>query len=224
MGLGDELFDDCIGRHPARRAYPGAIGTFRRQAAVPSGRAPQQACSHLADRRPAQRGVPVDVGSLVVSGTKIMMQQPRLAGFTRDNRRYNMIAQAAAQDVTKPDMIELHGINATMEMKDGAVFETTAKDGLYNSKTELLTLSQNIVVTSSSGYKALLNEAVIDVRAGRVISDKPVEVKTATWTINANGMEVADSGDVMRFDRGVFVTMMLEGGAKPVVTSDGRKP
>ena len=169
-------------------------------------------------------GVPVDVGSLVVSGTKIMMQQPRLAGFTRDNRRYNLVAQAAAQDVTKPDMIELHGINATMEMKDGAVFETTAKDGLYNSKTELLTLSQNIVVTSSSGYKALLNEAVIDVRAGRVVSDKPVEVKTATWTINANGMEVAESGDVMRFDRGVFVTMILEGGAKPVVTSDGRKP
>lgn len=169
-------------------------------------------------------GVPVDVGSLVVSGTKIMMQQPRLAGFTRDNRRYNLVAQAAAQDVTKPDMIELHGINATMEMKDGAVFETTAKDGLYNSKTELLTLSQNIVVTSSSGYKALLNEAVIEVRAGRVVSDKPVEVKTATWTINANGMEVAESGDVMRFDRGVFVTMMLEGGAKPVVTSDGRKP
>ena len=180
-------------------------------------------------------GVPVDVGSLVVSGTKIMMQQPRLAGFTRDNRRYNLIAQAAAQDVTKPDMIELHGVTlgvrrlrrapgGSMEMKDGAVFETTARDGLYNSKTELLTLSQNIVVTSSSGYKALLNEAVIEVRAGRVVSDKPVEVKTATWTINANGMEVAESGDVMRFDRGVFVTMMLEGGAKPVVTSDGRKP
>src|SRR6478735_6768714 len=48
----------------------------------------------------------VDVGSLVVSGTKIMMQQPRLAGFTRDNRRYNMIAQAAAQDLTKPDVVE----------------------------------------------------------------------------------------------------------------------
>ena len=65
-------------------------------------------------------GAEVDVGSLVVSGTKIMMQQPRLAGFTRDNRRYNMIAQAAAQDLTKPDMVELHGIHATMEMKDKA--------------------------------------------------------------------------------------------------------
>ena len=165
----------------------------------------------------------VDVGSLVVSGTKIMMQQPRLAGFTRDNRRYNMIAQAAAQDLTKPDMVELHGINATMEMKDGAVFETVAKDGLYNTKTEQLTLTQNIVVTSSSGYQAFLNEAVIDVRAGKIVSEKPVEVKTATWTMNANGMEVGESGDLMRFDRGVFVTLMLEGKA-PVITSDGRKP
>src|SRR6478672_12919148 len=165
----------------------------------------------------------VDVGSLVVSGTKIMMQQPRLAGFTRDNRRYNMIAQAAAQDLTKPDVVELHGINATMEMKDGSVFETTAKAGLYNSKTENLTLTQDIVVTSSSGYKAFLNEAVIDVRGSRIKSEKPVEVKTATWTINANGMEVAESGDVMRFDRGVFVTLLLEGKG-PVMTSDGRKP
>jgi lipopolysaccharide export system protein LptC len=167
--------------------------------------------------------IPVDIGSVVVSGTKIMMQQPRLAGFTRDNRRYNMIAQAAAQDLTKPDVVELHGINATMEMKDGSVFETTAKAGLYNSKTENLTLTQDIVVTSSSGYKAYLNEAVIDVRGSRIKSEKPVEVKTATWTINANGMEVAESGDVMRFDRGVFVTLLLEGKG-PVITSDGRKP
>jgi lipopolysaccharide export system protein LptC len=156
-------------------------------------------------------GVPVDVGSLVVSGTKILMQQPRLAGFTRDNRRYDMVAQAAAQDLTKPDMVELHGVQATMEMKDKVVFETTAKTGFYNSKTEQLTLSQNIVVTSSSGYLAYLSEAVLDVRGGNVVSDKPVEVKTATWTINANRMEVGESGDIMRFDRGVSVSLLLEG-------------
>ena len=55
------------------------------------------------------------------------------------------------------------------------------------------------------------------------LSESPVEVKTASWTINANGMEVAESGDVMRFDRGVFVTLLLEGKG-PVITSDGRKP
>jgi lipopolysaccharide export system protein LptC len=155
-------------------------------------------------------GMPVDVGSMVVSGTKIKMNQPRLAGVTRDNRRYDMVAQAAAQDLTKPDMVELQGIHATMEMRDKVIFETTAKDGLYNTKTEQLTLNHNIVVTSSSGYQAFLNEAVVDVRASKIVSDKPVEVKTATWSISANHMEVTESGDLVRFGRGVFVTLMLD--------------
>ncbi len=129
---------------------------------------------------------------MVVSGTKIMMQQPRIAGFTRDNRRYELTARAAGQDITKPDMVELQGIHATMEMQDNAVFEMTAQNGLYNSKTEMLTLSNNIVVTSTNGYEALLSEAVLDIRAGKIVSEKPVEVKTSTWNINANRLEVAD--------------------------------
>jgi lipopolysaccharide export system protein LptC len=108
-------------------------------------------------------------------------------------------------------MVELQGIHATMEMRDKVTFETTAKEGLYNTKTEQLTLNHNIVVTSSSGYQAFLNEAVVDVRASKIVSDKPVEVKTATWSINANRMEVSEAGDLMRFDRGVFVTLVLDG-------------
>ena len=147
----------------------------------------------------------VDV-SLVVSGTKIKMNQPHLAGVTRDNRRYDIIAQAAAQDFTRAHIVELDAIRATMEMRDNVSFDTTAKAGLYNIRTKQLTLTQNIVVTSSSGYQAFLNEAVVDVPGSKITSEKPVEVKTVTWTINANRMEIADSGDLMRFERGVFVT------------------
>jgi lipopolysaccharide export system protein LptC len=168
-------------------------------------------------------GVPVDIGSMVVSGTKIKMNQPRLAGVTRDNRQYDMVAQAAAQDLTKPDMVELEGIHATMEMRDKVIFKTTAKDGLYNTKTEQLTLTHNIVVTSSSGYQAFLNEAVVDVRASKIVSDKPVEVKTAAWSISANRMEVSDAGDIMRFDRGVFVTLLLDSTTSGA-GSGARKP
>jgi len=35
-------------------------------------------------------------------------------------------------------------------------------------------------------------------------------VKTATWTITANRMEVTESGDLVRFDHGVFVTLLLD--------------
>jgi lipopolysaccharide export system protein LptC len=154
--------------------------------------------------------LPVDLGSVVVSGTKIMMQQPRIAGFTRDNRRYDLTAQAAGQDVTKPDLVELQGIHATMEMQDNAVFETTARNGLYNSKSELLTLSNNIVVTSTNGYEAQLSEALLDIRSNKIVSEKPVYVKTATATVNANRMEVVDGGDVIRFERGVSVELIAE--------------
>jgi lipopolysaccharide export system protein LptC len=165
--------------------------------------------------------MPVDLGSLVVSGTKIMMQQPRIAGFTRDNRRYDLTAQAAGQDLTKPDVVELHGIQASMEMLDKSLFQTTARSGLFNTKSEQLTLSQNIMVTSTSGYQAALSEAVVDIRAGKIVSEKPVEVTTSSWTVNANRMEIGESGNLVRFERGVAVVLLPE-SYEPIVTGGVR--
>ena len=103
--------------------------------------------------------LPVDFSSLVVSGTKITMQQPRVAGFTKDSRPYEMTARAAAQDVANPDTIELQGLHAKTEMPDKAVFEMTADVGVFDSKAEMLTLRQNIVLKSSSGFEVYLSEA-----------------------------------------------------------------
>jgi lipopolysaccharide export system protein LptC len=152
--------------------------------------------------------LPVDMGSVVISGSKVKMQQPRIAGFTRDNRAYELVAQAAAQDLTKPDEVELQGIQARMEMQDKSVVNTTARSGLFDTKTEKLRLRHNILVLSSSGLKARLDEAEIEVRIGRMVSEKPVEVATPTLVINSNRMEITDSGDVMVFDRGVTVTLL----------------
>jgi lipopolysaccharide export system protein LptC len=151
--------------------------------------------------------LPVDLGSVVVSGSKIMMQQPRIAGFTRENRRYDLTAQAAGQDLTKPDLVELRGIHATLEQDDGLI-EATARDGLYNSKTELLTLSNDVKVNSASGLQAVLSEAVLDTRAGKITSEKPVVIQTPTVNVNANRMEVSDGGEVMRFEQGVVVLLL----------------
>ncbi len=151
--------------------------------------------------------IPVDIGNLVVSGTKITMQQPRIAGFTHDARAYELTAQAAARDLLKPDVVELQGLHATMEMQDKVTFKTTAKNGFYDTKTELLTLEENILVTTSSGYQAKLAEAVIDIRGGKITSDKPVEVQSFEWLVKSNRLEISESGDVVRFDHGVSVTI-----------------
>jgi lipopolysaccharide export system protein LptC len=94
-----------------------------------------------------------------------------------------------------------------MELQDKTTFETTANTGVYNTKTEQLLLQTNVLVTTSSGYQARLAEALVDMKGSRITSEKPVEVKTADWVINANRMEVIDSGNLIRFERGVDVTL-----------------
>jgi lipopolysaccharide export system protein LptC len=159
--------------------------------------------------------LPIDMNNLVVSGTKITMEQPRLAGFTKDERAYEFTAEAAAQDLTKPDIVELKNIHAKLEMQDKSSMELSADTGTYNTKSETLKLESNIVLGSSAGYKGRLSEAIVDVRKGNVVSDRPVQLDMLQGTLNANRLEVADSGDVVRFLGGVDMVLMLNGTAPP---------
>ena len=159
--------------------------------------------------------LPIDVGNLVVSGTKITMEHPRLSGFTGDARGYELSADAAKQDLTKPDLIELRNIRAKVQMQDKSTVEVSATNGIYDSKGETLKLDQNIVLSSSTGYRGRLSEAMIDIRKGNVVSERPVEVELLQGTLNANRLEIADSGDLVRFGGGVNMTLMLGDAAAP---------
>jgi lipopolysaccharide export system protein LptC len=159
--------------------------------------------------------LPINVGDLVISGTKITMEHPHLSGFTKDARAYELSADAAAQDMTRPDMVELHNIHATLQMQDKSTVEMKAVLGLYNSKGETLQLNRNIDLSSSTGYAGHLIEATVDVRNGNVVSEKPVEVKLLQGVLNSNGLRIENSGDVVRFEGGVTMTLMLNQSAAP---------
>ncbi|HUL86977.1 MAG TPA: LPS export ABC transporter periplasmic protein LptC [Pseudolabrys sp.] len=153
--------------------------------------------------------LPINIDNLVVSGTKVTMEQPRLSGFTRDARAYELTADTAAQDMTKPDIVELRNIRAKVEMQDKTSMEMTAVTGIYDAKGETLKLDQDILLHSSTGYQGHLSEALVDIRKGNVVSERPVEVKLLQGTLNANKLDIVDSGDVIRFHGGVIMDMML---------------
>jgi lipopolysaccharide export system protein LptC len=157
--------------------------------------------------------LPINIGDLVVSGTKITMEKPHLSGFTRDSRAYELSADAAAQDLTKPDIVELRNIHAKIEMQDKSTLQMTAVTGIYNNKGETLKLDRNIELSSSTGYAGHLSEAMIDIRKGYVVSNKPVQVKLLQGTLDANRLEIIDSGNLVRFDGGVDMTLMLNEAA-----------
>jgi lipopolysaccharide export system protein LptC len=146
-------------------------------------------------------------GKLAVEGSKITMELPRIAGYTRDQRAYELIAETAVQDITKPDLVELQNLRAKMEMQDKDVVQLTATSGTYNTKADKVLLRDQIVVTSQQGYKALLREAAVEMKKGNVISEQPVEITLPNGLLKANRMEIIDSGDVIRFERGVVLDL-----------------
>ena len=156
-------------------------------------------------------------GNLGIQGSKITMQLPKIAGFTRDSRAYELTAENAVQDIAAPDMIELQNLRAKMEMQDKDVVNLTAKAGTYNTKGDKIVLRDQIVVTSGQGYSARLREAAVDMKGGNVVSDQPVEVTLPNGLLLSNGMEIAESGAVIRFNRGVVLTL------DPAKTSEAAK-
>ena len=153
--------------------------------------------------------LPVGTDGVVISGSKVIMRQPRLSGYTKDERPYTVSAKSAAKDLTKPDLLELDDIRTAIVMPGGGNVEVTAKNGLYDGKAETIQLTQDVVVASPE-YEVLLREALVNVRAGSVVSEQPVEVRMLQGTINANRFEVRESGAVIRFDGGVTLVIDRE--------------
>jgi lipopolysaccharide export system protein LptC len=151
--------------------------------------------------------IPGAIGNLVIKGTKITMQQPKLTGYTSDARPYEFTANAAAQDINKPDLVELLQLHARLQMEDKSMVEMTAPTGTYDMKADKLFLNEDIALASSTGYAARLNEAVIDMKSGNVTSDKPVWVKLLNGNLTGKHLEITENGNVIRFDGGV--TMIL---------------
>jgi lipopolysaccharide export system protein LptC len=149
--------------------------------------------------------LPVDPGKLVISGTKLTMQAPKLSGYTRDGRWYELVADAAAQDITRPGFIELHGLRSKLQAEDKSMLNLTATDGLFERKTGMLTLSRDIVLQSTTGFSVHLSDAAVDTSSGNIVSNKPVEVRMLQGTLNANRLQVLKAGEVVEFGGGVVL-------------------
>jgi lipopolysaccharide export system protein LptC len=149
--------------------------------------------------------LPVDMGNLVVSGTKITMESPHMAGFSADQRPYEVWAKTATQDVTDPDHVELDALRAKMLSQDQSTITLTARDGSMNTKDQLLDLRHDIHLQTSTGYEAWLSQAAVDMAKGDVTSDQHVDVKLTNGTLSSDRLRITGSGEVIRFEGNVVM-------------------
>lgn len=165
--------------------------------------------------------LPVDMGNVVVSGTKITMETPHLAGFSTDQRPYELWAKAAIQDLANPDQVELRTLRAKVMMEDKSTVTMDARTGFFDSKQQMLDLRKDIFLQSSTGYEAKLSQAYVDINKGTVTSDEHVDVKLLNGTLSADRLRILNSGEVVRFEGNVVMNLVME---SPTVSEPEPEP
>ena len=159
------------------------------------------------------------LGPISVAGTRIAMENPRLTGFRKDSRPYEVTAKAAYQDVRRPGMIELSQMQGRLALDDrGASATLAAEAGLFDTAKEQLELSRNIRITTSAGEVIALRSASADFKAGTIVSREPLTITTASGVIEAEGVHVSENGRVVSFT-GRVRTQFRRDLAEPAVTS-----
>jgi lipopolysaccharide export system protein LptC len=151
--------------------------------------------------------LPVDVGNLVVSGTKITMESPHLSGYTPDQRPYELWAKTATQDLADPDHVDLKTLRAKVLMEDRSTVTLDALNGLFDTKEQQLNLHKDIFLQTSTGYEARLTQAFVDMGKGTVTSDERVDVKLLNGTLTADRLRINEGGEVVRFEGNVVMNL-----------------
>lgn len=154
------------------------------------------------------RELPVHVGALKISGTKLTMEAPRLTGFSKDGLPYNITADAAAQDLTKTSIIELSGIMGKFTSEERGETVLEAKSGVYDAKEEKMRLFGDVHIRSEQGgYKGVLHDVVGEPKKGHMVSEHPVYVTFTDGNLRSDRVEVFDHGKAAVFEGNVVLNL-----------------
>jgi lipopolysaccharide export system protein LptC len=143
-----------------------------------------------------------------IDGADVMlMHSPRYVGRTRDAEPYELTAASAYVDPKKPSLIHLEQLAAELTPASKRDLRLVALTGLYNRAADKLDLDGDIALTTSDGYRFETQSARINLEAGRVVGRQPVEGWGPAGTLSADRFEIHDSGQLLRFEGRVKVTL-----------------
>ena len=140
------------------------------------------------------------LASATLNGTRVTMEKPKLSGFRKDGRPYEVRANTGVQDIRTPNIIELNDLEAKFETASRALVRVSALQGVYDSGKDFIHMMDNIRIVSESGYDIRMKDADVDFKLGNIVSRQPVTVVMTSGMIAANALTVTDNGDTIIFD------------------------
>ena len=149
----------------------------------------------------------ISVQGAAVSDGKLVMANPKLDGFTRDNLPYSMTAARAIQDLKETGVILLEDIDAKVPLSPENTASIAAQSGTYDSTKNTLSIDSPITVTTTDGTVVKLLSANVDMAAGSMATPQPVDITLDGSHISADSMTISENGKVLIFERRVRVAI-----------------
>jgi lipopolysaccharide export system protein LptC len=141
----------------------------------------------------------VSIKGTNLDGTRVTMEQPRLAGYRKDGRPYEVNANSGVQDIRQPNVIELNNLDAKIGMADQSTLHVVSASGVYDSLREAMDFTKPVRIKSAS-YDIDMKSAKMDFKAGTVATEQDVKVVLSAGEILAERMNILDNGQNIVFE------------------------
>ena len=148
-----------------------------------------------------------------LDGTRVTMEQPRLAGYRKDGRPYEVNADSGVQDIRRPNLIELNMLDAKIGMSDQSTLRVVSDAGVYDSLRESMDFTRPVRIKSAS-YDIDMKSAKMDFKAGTVATEQDVKVVLSAGEILAERMNILDNGQNIVFEGKVRSTFESPDGSE----------
>ena len=124
---------------------------------------------------------------------------PRFSSTDSNQRPFNLTADAAVQKKDDANLVDLAFPKADLTAKSGTWMAISAETGMFNRRSEVLTLKGTISLFHDSGYELKTAIAQIDMAAGTAKGDVPISGHGPGGTVKGSGFRILERGKTMVF-------------------------
>lgn len=155
----------------------------------------------------------VSVARVALKGSRIVIESPKLVGYRKDGRPYEVRAVVGMQDLAKPDIFELEQLEVRVENTRDSSIILTAEKGVYNRKADHADMTGGVNIRNDKNFDMRLESAVMDFKDSVMTSDKPVLLKIDGGEVAAQSVEFSQKERRATFQGGVHSVLYGEGDA-----------
>ncbi len=124
------------------------------------------------------------------SGLSVTVLSPRFEGFDANDRPYSLTAETARRRRENVALVDL----VSPRLEDAASTIVQAREGVWNSETEVLELVGDVVMTDAAGYTFTSQRTRMYVKDNRVEGQTPLNGVGPIGEVRADQYEVLDDG------------------------------